>query len=463
MKRVTLFCMLILALAALAGCGGERDLAFSERYTIDADLDPDGRTMTYTQRAEITNTGADETEELWFHLYANMYKGLFHTEDGDVLVTSVTDGAGTPLGYERSQEGVLYRVELAAPLAPGETAELVFDCAVTIPDLERKYGVSPAGDVQLPGFGLQLAVYDENGWDTDPLQEEGDGRYARTADYDVTVRVPAGYVLACNGDEMAVSEGEEKTQYRYSCRDRRDLVVIACRNYVRKERQAGDVQVLGYFDPNTAGVTEPGMDQVMDAAAFALGYFGERFGPYPHDTLVVTNAALGTNFAVSMEYSGLVTVYFDSESTDFGKEMYAFHEVAHQWFYAAVGNDENREPWLDEGFAQFAGYLCLEAAGSDWPAWEISANAAGAEQVKDDKVDLPADEHPVYQWGVYDRGCMCLKELMDAIGREPFLAILKEYCQAHWMGVATTGDLVAAVKAGAGTDVTEILEKYIKN
>ncbi len=461
-RWIVLTALLALVLPALAGCSGERDLAFAERYVIDADLDPEGRSMTYAQRAEITNTGSDSTEELWFHLYANMYKGLFQTEDGDVLVTSVTDGAGQSLSYERSQEGVLYRVGLAEPLGPGETAELLFSCQVIIPDLESKYGVSPAGDVQLPGFSLQLAVYDENGWDTDPLQEEGDGRYAHTADYDVTVRAPADYILACNGDEQGVTARDGVTEHRYICRDRRDLVLIACRDYVRRERQAGDVRVLGYFDPGTAGVTEAAMDQVMDAAAFALEYFGQLFGPYPHDTLVVTNAALGTNFAQSMEYSGLITVYFDLETDPTARSHITFHEAAHQWFYGAVGNDENEEPWLDEGFAEFAGYLCLEAWGSDWPGWEIAANAAGAEQVKDDKVDLPADEHPVYQWGVYDRGCMCLKELMDAAGREEFLAILGGYCRDHWMGVATTADFLAAVRAGTGGDVEDILAEYIQ-
>ena len=30
------------------------------------------------------------------------------------------------------------------------------------------------------------------------------------------------------------------------------------------------------------------------------------------------------------------------------------HEVAHQWFYGLVGNDQGRDPWLDEGVATYA-------------------------------------------------------------------------------------------------------------
>lgn len=29
----------------------------------------------------------------------------------------------------------------------------------------------------------------------------------------------------------------------------------------------------------------------------------------------------------------------------------AAHETAHQWFYSLVGNDQARDPWLDEGLA----------------------------------------------------------------------------------------------------------------
>ena len=35
------------------------------------------------------------------------------------------------------------------------------------------------------------------------------------------------------------------------------------------------------------------------------------------------------------------------------------HEVAHQWFYALVGNDQGRDPWIDEALATFAEW-CFE-------------------------------------------------------------------------------------------------------
>lgn len=37
------------------------------------------------------------------------------------------------------------------------------------------------------------------------------------------------------------------------------------------------------------------------------------------------------------------------------------HEVAHQWFYAVVGNNGYQEPWLDENFASLL-YMTKESS-----------------------------------------------------------------------------------------------------
>ena len=64
--------------------------------------------------------------------------------------------------------------------------------------------------------------------------------------------------------------------------------------------------------------------------------FGFAFGGMEYPGLIMTNA---TSF-----YSGS---FFDGWALADGVS----HEIAHQWFYAAVGNREYREGWIDEGFA----------------------------------------------------------------------------------------------------------------
>ena len=455
-----IYLFVLICVTVLSGCGQKGELPFKASYAIDADLDPEARSMTYTEAVEIVNTGSDSTEELYFHIYGNKFKGLRQVEDGDIVVLSVQDSDGNTLQWQREQEGVLYRVELAQALNPGQSVELTFDCEILIPDLESMYGMSRDGDVQLPMFSLQLAIYDKNGWDTDTLPENGDGRYGATADYDLTIRVPEAYTLACNGDELSRETSGGITAYSYRVENRRDIVVFACKEYMLLERTVGHTAILGYFNETVDGVTQQGMEQVMDFAAFSLEYFNNAFVEYPYDTLVVTNAAHGTNFSPNMEYPGLITIVFVGGQPD-SMEINTFHEVAHQWFYGLVGNDENQEPWLDEGFAEFAAGLCLEAAGNtDYPYWELKAIAANS--VKEENVNVSSDEATIYQWVIYDRGAMFLKTLMDTVGQEKFLSILSDYCQNYMYGIATTEDFLEILYAGTDADISDIVAEYIK-
>ena len=41
------------------------------------------------------------------------------------------------------------------------------------------------------------------------------------------------------------------------------------------------------------------------------------------------------------------------------------HEIAHQWFYAVVGNNQYREAWLDESFAAYSEQVYWRAVGKD--------------------------------------------------------------------------------------------------
>ncbi len=179
----------------------------------------------------------------------------------------------------------------------------------------------------------------------------------------------------------------------------------------------------------------------------------------PSENAVITNSALGTNFSPNMEYSGLVTILFDSQQISM--MINTFHEVAHQWFYGLVGNDENQEPWLDESFSEFAVGLCLDADGTtDYPYWELKNIASSG--AADEKVNVPCDEASVYQWVIYDRGAAFLKTLMDTVGQEEFLSILSDYCQKYRYDIATTESFLEMLYEGTDVDISDIVAEFIK-
>ena len=119
--------------------------------------------------------------------------------------------------------------------------------------------------------------------------------------------------------------------------------------------------VNSYFLPGD----EEGGRKALDWAAEALTIYQREFGAYPYRELDIVETA---TTAGGIEYPGLVVVasrlYSDPKRQTFF-ESATVHEVAHQWWYNVVGNDQVNHPWLDEALTQYATYRYFQGAYGD--------------------------------------------------------------------------------------------------
>ena len=81
----------------------------------------------------------------------------------------------------------------------------------------------------------------------------------------------------------------------------------------------------------------------LKSAIASLERYSAMYAPYPWLTYTVVGMADLTN---GFEYPTLV--YQPASDANVA------HETAHQWFYSLVGNNQARDPWLDEGPATWA-------------------------------------------------------------------------------------------------------------
>jgi aminopeptidase N len=223
-----------------------------------------------------------------------------------------------------------------------------------------------------------------------------------------------------------------------------------------------------YLDPGELfEVTRQGFDFFHEA--FGIKY---PFGKY--DQLFVPEFKEG-----AMENAGAVTFLedyvFRSRVTDFSREARGetiLHEMAHMWFGDLVTMRWWDDLWLNESFATWAGTLA-QAEATRWSqAWTTFAEVYKARGYRDDQLpsthpiaaDIP-DIHAVevnFDGITYYKGASVLKQLVAYVGRENFLAGVRRYFGEHSWGNATLADLLSALEATSGRDLTAWSREWLE-
>jgi aminopeptidase N len=179
--------------------------------------------------------------------------------------------------------------------------------------------------------------------------------------------------------------------------------------------------------------------------------------------------------ALGMEYPGIVAVTrqvysLDDEvrgvSAPIMMEGTVGHEVAHQWFYNLVGNDQIDEPWLDEALAQYlTGLYYLDRYGErgyegwrgSWlDRWERVDRAAIP-------IGLPVAEYETGAYGavVYGRGPLFIEALAKEMEPETFEAFLRDYVETHAWDIGTGEAFKGLAEKHCQCDLTPLFREWV--
>ena len=283
--------------------------------------------------------------------------------------------------------------------------------------------VSRIGDaVRLGSFFPLLAWEPGVGWATEPPTGAfAEATTAPAADVTTTVTVPPGF------DVLATGTPDGTGRWRATA--------------------VPDVAVsVGHFTMASATVHLPHPVQVTvgvqagvgeSPAAYlsrigpALEDFSARYGPYPWPSysVAVTPALSG-----GIEYPMHVL-----QGPGTGGRTTS-HEVAHMWFYGLVGNNQGRDPWLDEGLATWA-EARFEGTVDRMRATVVPA--AGKGRLGEPMTFWDA-RRSVYYRSVYVQGAQALAALGDP---DRVDCALRLYVARTAFRIARPGDLVEALGA----------------
>lgn len=418
-------------------------------YELAAAIDDEDR-MRATLRISYPNATGETLYELVLRIYPNF------TAPGSLQVNAAAVD-GTLAQHILNPEGTLLTVPMDA-LPPGERCTLLLEYTFDIPDSQTRCGKA-RGHYQMGNFIPTLAVYENGAWDTRPFSSIGDPFYSGLADYKVAFSRPAYYdSFAGTGEVMEVQPGQEQTVTYAAAGAVRDFALVASgRLASATETAACGVTVTGWAESSGDARRNARM------GAQAADVFSELIGPCPHDAIEIVETSITEG---GMEYPGMIMV--DRSLYDDGKslslEATIAHEVAHQWFYDAVGSDQIGAPWLDESLVNYLGILYFNKLGEDADYERLlttsTSDTAGLGWPVDGSLyDYPDSE--AYAQAVYQRGAFLFYALRETIGPEAFEDGVQAYYRDNAGKTAGKADLIAAFSYAAERDLTEWFEGWL--
>lgn len=400
-------------------------------------------------------------------IYLRMYPNFEDYGGGAMSLANVTV-ANQPAAPVIGTDTSLVSLPLSTPLEPGDHVTVALDFVTTIPlDPITSYGMfgyfNDSSSYNLAQWMPLLAGWDPaTGWLLDVPNTVGDPVFSNAAMFDVTLTAPSDITFVTSGTEVSQEPVGPLTTHRWTAGPMRDFVMSAGTTLQRMSEQAGETTVNSWYFPGD----EEAAALVLQYAVDSFRVFSEAFGAYPYTEMDLVQTRLGDQ-AAGVEFPGIM--YIGSNHYDPSSDYLRFttvHEVAHQWWYGIVGNNQYLHAFIDEAMANESSMIYRQAI--DGPE---AAEAWLLDYVKrpflsmlfgnigDQVVDQPSADfltNGPYGRTVYGKGALGFDEIRRAIGDEVFFQGLRDYVTEHRFGIAQPEDLLAALETASGQDLTEL-------
>ncbi|GHU66379.1 peptidase [Clostridia bacterium] len=460
------------ALPALASAELRKESEALTSYDVRASFQADRRTLTARQRITYTNTTGQALEYIYLRTYANAfaspdsspaatselydlcYKKGF-SAGGLTLISVTIDNTNAKWSYE-DEAGTALKLE-APRLRPGATIVISITYTITLPECAYRFGMS-SGIAALNNALPTVAMWDNGEWRLEPYYPIGDPFISECANWRVELTLPEGWRAAASGARIH-DDSSTSGPVVFEALAVRDFSLVLSNRYILSQINVNGVTV-------TAFALSSGEARALARdAASALKLFGELFGPYPWPSYDVAIADIPFG---GMESSGLSMIALSSAADASSRSLSVAHETAHQWFHAIAGNDELREPWLDEAPCVYAVTLYIqrtkgEFAFNQYVETEIEPSmrlTIPRGVTIGSAVELFASWKE-YQTIVYQRGGSMLLGLRDAMGAEKLNEALRLYIKNARLRIGSRAMFMDALSQVSGSDWSGYMEDYL--
>lgn len=323
--------------------------------------------------------------------------------------------------------------------------------------------------------------------------------------FDVTLVVPVGLEAVSNMPAVSVSYISKQDEIE-SANLRRRGVRVGLRKFIYSSSPIMSTYLLafivGEFD-YIMGYTADKKVQVriytpvglvhqaqfaLEVASNALTFYNQFFGiefPLPKvDLLAIPDFAAG-----AMENWGAITyrqtrLLIDTKnsalSAKFATARTICHELAHMWFGNLVTMKWWTSLWLNEGFARYMEFVCVDHIFPNWNIWLEFVDSVYKDALRLDalltshaievEVNHPSEINEIFDSISYAKGASMIRMLCSYIGFDNFSRGLQIYLTKHQYDNTITSDLwhsLSHALQSSTTDhtqmsITDLMTPWIK-
>ncbi len=360
--------------------------------------------------------------------------------------------AGVPQTPGVRQDGLI----LAVDLPDTATLPLTIDLAFTL-DVGNYpndfIGTVLDGNILRLGYWFPI-VSDEHIYSVtlDPSQ-------SRVASFDVTVDVAPDIEIAHTGDRVSsepLADGRERL--RIHADSVRDVALVLARDFVVTERTSSTGVRMQYFahpystSAVSAATAQAWANTILDATDWALLRMNNLLGPYPWDTYTIVD--VGPNMPGGLEFPGLI--YVNPAYGELARLIY--HETAHQWMYAIIGNRTLIDGWIDEGAAEFF----ERGIATDFTEVPNPPDGGYAYWLDSSAGELPYDSSRQWYYSIYEQGARFFHDLRSDMGSDAFWRAWRQLYAEYALGMVVPSEFLAIFQEQSSVDLRPLYASYFR-
>ena len=385
-----------------SGAPGSRYWQNKADYDLHATLDTATKSVSGEMTLRYTNNSPDTLTFIWLQTEQNAFRAnslnsyIFPQDSrfgarefaGGYTFSRIEQvlgaGAKTRKVKPKVRENeTMTKLDFAEPLAPGKTATIEIAYRFPVPEHGADRMGRDGSLYEIAQWYPRAAVYDDvRGWNIEPYLGQGEF-YLDFGDYNLSVTVPAGYIVAATGalenakevlpaaqiarlaeaakgekviniitaDELKSGAARPKSAsgtftWKFKAKNVRDAVWAASPEYQWDASSYKGSYAFAYYRPSAADLWK----EAADMSRLSIQEYSERWFQYPWPHISAVEGPIS-----GMEYPMIAME--NHSRTKYDLYNVVTHEIGHMWFPMIVGSNERAFMWQDEGFNTFINYF----------------------------------------------------------------------------------------------------------